>query len=117
VLLRQTGVLPELDRDTTTQAPLQPGRAYRLHPEAGVQPAEAGADGAVQAHQAQALEQALARGSLPELRCACRLNLPALRLQLRPLLHYHLGSPNLRTRQLMLDVRRLLEAPAVPAAP
>jgi DNA repair protein RecO (recombination protein O) len=36
----------------------------------------------------------------------------ALKLQLRGLLHYHLGSPQLRTRQLMLDVRRLLDTPS-----
>ena len=32
---------------------------------------------------------------------------PELKSMLRALLHYHLGSPVLRTRQLMLDVQEL----------
>jgi len=113
VLLREIGLLPELDRDTPSQTPLQPGRGYRLQAEAGVVPAERAPEGEalLQAAQARALEQALARGRLPALREACRLDLAALRQQLRPVLHYHLGSPALRTRQLMLDVRRLLDRP------
>lgn len=111
VLLRQTGVLPELDCDTATQAPLQPGRGYRLHPEAGLlatPPMVAESSEAVlQAAHCQLLERALRSAQMPALRAACQLDLSALRQQLRPLLHYHLGSSQLRTRQLMLDVRRL----------
>jgi DNA repair protein RecO (recombination protein O) len=51
------------------------------------------------------------------LRDATRPALAALKLQLRGLLHYHLGSPQLRTRQLMLDVRRLLDTPPRTAPP
>jgi DNA repair protein RecO (recombination protein O) len=113
-LLRQTGVLPELDCDTATQAPLQPGRGYRLLPEAGLVPASRGDEPALAAAQCQALERALAAADLAALREACRGALPALKGQLRALLAYHLGSPSLRTRQLMLDVRRLLDGGATP---
>ena len=43
----------------------------------------------------------------------CMLALPALRSSLRALLHYHLGSPLLRTRQVMADVRKLLDSRSV----
>ncbi len=113
-LLRDTGVLPELDRDTTTQAALQPGRGYRLLAEGGLVAAGALAADGLSAALCQALEQALARGDMAALRQASRGAPPALRLQLRALLQYHLGSPQLRTRQLMLDVRRLVDAPSGP---
>ena len=43
------------------------------------------------------------------LRAAAGVALPALKVQLRNVLHYHLGSPHLRTRQVMIEVRRLLD--------
>ena len=46
------------------------------------------------------------------LRAACSAVLPALRGAMRALLHYHLGSTPLRTRQVMADVRKLLDRPA-----
>ena len=39
----------------------------------------------------------------------CGTALVPLKLTLRNLLHYHLGSPLLRTRQVMLDVQKLIE--------
>ena len=48
---------------------------------------------------------------------ACAAAGPALRLLLRPLLHYHLGSSRLRTREVMQEVRRLLESAAPPPPP
>lgn len=117
VLLREIGVLPELDRETSTQADLRPGLAYGLDAEAGLRPAPADEPGVLQAHEARALEQALSAlpgsatvtGPLSELRSRCRQTPAALRHLLRPVLHYHLGSPRLRTRALMLDVRRLMD--------
>jgi len=109
LLLRETGVLPELARITTTQAPVQATRGYRLSGEAGL---VAAADDAASLGGAVclALQAALDRNDHAALRRACQGALPALRGQLRALLHYHLGSPPLRTRQLMLDLRRLLDA-------
>ncbi len=121
LLLRETGVLPQLSCVTTTQAAVQPGRHYRLSGDAGLLPA-ADATAGQSASQVGtpapglpgalclALQAALDAGDRPALRRACQSALPALRVQLRSLLHYHLGSPTLRTRQLMLDVRRLLDA-------
>ncbi len=129
LLLRETGVLPELSRATTTQEPVQPGRHYRLSGDGGLLPvADAPARLAASTSASQsasqyasqpaslpgslclALQAALDADDRPALRRACQGALPALRGQLRSLLHYHLGSPPLRTRQLMLDVRRLLDA-------
>ena len=124
VLLQETGVLPDLACTTSTQTPVRPDASYQLQPEAGLAPADrqdsmpggAPTSGALTGAQCLALQAALKRHDLAALRQACAAALPALKLQLRPLLHYHLGSPPLRTRQMMLDVRRLLDAPP-PAAP
>jgi DNA repair protein RecO (recombination protein O) len=108
VLLRETGVLPELDCVTHTLQPLREGAAYALRPEAGV--AEAAADAsALPGVRLVALQAALAHGSLGALCEAIVPVLPALRGALRTLLQYHLGSPQLRTRQVMADVRKLLD--------
>ncbi len=109
LLLRETGVLPDLARATTTQAPVQPGRHYRLSGDAGVLDAP-DAPANLPGSLCLALQAALDANDRPALRRSCQVALPALRGQLRALLHYHLGSPPLRTRQLMLDVRRLLDA-------
>ena len=111
-LLRETGVLPELSRITTTQAVVQPGRAYRLSAEAGLVVAAAddatSLDGAACLALQAALDSHDSHGGAT-LRRACLRVLPPLRSQLRALLHYHLGASSLRTRQLMLDLRRLLD--------
>jgi DNA repair protein RecO (recombination protein O) len=109
-LLRETGVLPELSRITTTQAPVRPAGSYRLGGEAGLAEVAADAAAALSGATCLALQAALDRGDGDALRHACQPALPALRTQLRALLPYHLGTPALRTRQLMLDVRRLLDA-------
>lgn len=105
-LLRETGLLPDLAVATLTLQPLRPDTLYALRPEAGVIEAsgeEAGVPGAVLA----ALQAALGRGGLEALQQTCALALPALKAQLRALLHYHLGSTPLRTRQVMHDLRTL----------
>ena len=53
------------------------------------------------------LQAALLHGSMPALQQACAKSLPSLRALLRGLLHYHLGSNVLRTRQVMLGVQSL----------
>jgi DNA repair protein RecO (recombination protein O) len=106
-LLRETGVLPELTRVTLTQQPVHDEAAYGLWAEAGV--GTAGASGGVAGRTLRALQAALDQGDGDTLRAACAAGGAALRSGLRGLLHYHLGSPNLRTRQLMSDLRRLAE--------
>ena len=106
LLLRETGLLPELHRNTTTQEPVQPGRRYQLQADAGL----VATDGpGIDARACQAMQAALDDQDLAALRGACQSELPALKSQLRALLVYHLGSPPLRTRQMMLELRRLIE--------
>jgi DNA repair protein RecO (recombination protein O) len=108
-LMRETGVLPEFGRDTVTQQPVQALQRYRLRPEAGLVVAPAH-EPALTGDQWAALQTALDDHDGDGLRRACAELLQALKPQLRNLLHYHLGSPQLRTRQVMLDVRKLLES-------
>ena len=105
-LLKEIGLLPDLGLATLTQQPLQSQVHYALRAEAGVTEAhdgEAGVPGAVLV----GLQAALQHGGLEALQLTCALALPALKLQLRGLLHYHLGSAPLRTRQVMHDLRNL----------
>ena len=108
LLLRQLGVLPELDSVTLTVQALAPAGRYTLHAESGVVPAT-GPDTGVSGLALQALEAALAAGHGPALRAAAAPVAAALRAPLREVLHYHLGSPTLRTRQVLQDVRRLID--------
>ncbi len=108
MLLRETGVLPQLDRSTTTQEQVQPALAYQLRAEAGLVGATAG-EPSIGGAACLALQAALAQHDLPALRAAMQDDLPALKGQLRALLHYHLGSSPLRTRQMMLELRRLID--------
>ncbi|HPG77601.1 MAG TPA: DNA repair protein RecO [Piscinibacter sp.] len=105
-LLQEIGLLPDLSVATQTQQPLRPAALYALRPEAGVIEArgdESGLSGATLV----GVQAALEHGSLEALQQACAGALPALKAQLRALLHYHLGSAPLRTRQVMLDVQDL----------
>lgn len=106
VLLKELGVLPELSLQTQTQAAVEAGRRYALLPDAGVAPARA-ADTPIDGATLIGLHAALEHGSMPALQQACAQALPELKSMLRGLLHYHLGSPVLRTRQVMLDVQGL----------
>ncbi|MBT9501722.1 MAG: DNA repair protein RecO [Burkholderiaceae bacterium] len=108
VLLREIGLLPDLSLATTTQQALRPERDYALSAQSGViAPAgdEPRLGGATLIH----LQAALEHGSHAALLQACGSALPALRAALRGLLHYHLGHAPLRTRQVMLDLQKLLE--------
>ena len=108
LLLREIGLLPALDNQTTTLAPLAAGTRYILVPEGGLaesgphdpRPALAGA-------QWRALQAALddAAPFSAVLREAAAA--PELKPQLRALLHYHCGVSVLRTRQLMIDLQSL----------
>jgi DNA repair protein RecO (recombination protein O) len=104
-LLREIGLLPDLSMATLTLQPLRAEGHYALRADAGVIEAadEASVPGAVLA----ALQTALDRGGLDALQHTCALALPALKVQLRALLHYHLGSTPLRTRAVMHDLRTL----------
>lgn len=105
-LLKEIGLLPDLSLVTLTQEAVRGEQRYALLPEAGVGAPRA-SDPALPGSVLIGLQAALEHGSVPALQQACALALPELKAALRSLLHYHLGSPVLRTRQVMLDVQAL----------
>lgn len=109
ILLREIGLLPQLDRITSTQALLVPGSDYMLRPEIGLAP-HTHSDAALSGQAWQQVQSALDDGDLPDLQRACADALPALKLTLRALLHYHLGTPRLRTRDVMIDAQQLIDS-------
>lgn len=94
---------------TSTLAPLAQDSLYSLLPEAGlVEAPDAQTRGALAGSDWEALQDALDdpapfSTTLP----LTAEMMPALRPQLRALLHYHCGVEVLRTRQLMLDIQAL----------
>jgi len=113
-LLREAGLLPELSAVTLTAQALQPERRYALRPEAGLLALADDDEPGCTGRDWVALQAALQHGSAEALHAACAPLAAALKPQLRTLLHYHLGSPQLRTRQVVLDVQRLLDTNPVP---
>jgi DNA repair protein RecO (recombination protein O) len=112
-LMREVGVLPELGRTTTTLRALEPAAHYRLSGEAGLNEApQADLHSALAGEHWMALAQALQMQDHPALCTAALAAGPALRTQLRALLHYHLGTTRLRSRDAMRDARALLDAAA-----
>ena len=113
-LLKQIGVLPDLSLVTLTLDAVRPDGRYGLLPEAGVvaaRPDEASVSGATLV----GMQAALMHGSLAAVQQACAGALPEWRGLLRGLLHYHLGSSVLRTRQVMLGLQSLVPLPAAAA--
>jgi len=113
LLLRELGVLAELGVVTSTQQPLHDAGRYALHPELGVVAAE-GRDDALAGGTLRAAQAALDAGAvatLPALQALCRAAPAAWRMQLRALLHYHLGGAPLRTRAVVHDMQRLATSP------
>ena len=109
LLLREIGLLPALDLETATQAPLQADARYSLLPEAGIAAtAPAGTRAGLAGGQWMALQRAL-DGPAP-FAAALRLagaTAGELKPQLRAMLNYHCGTSTLRTRQLMMDLQDL----------
>jgi DNA repair protein RecO (recombination protein O) len=111
LLLREVGLLPALDVQTLTLAPLSAGTSYRVVPEAGLRQAETG-EAALGGAEWEALQRALDDRApfTATLRCIATMNTgtnSALRNQLRILLNYHCGVSTLRTRQMMRDLQAL----------
>ena len=90
-----------------TQQALAAAARYGLHAEAGVVAAAAGEPG-IAGSVLVRIEAALTAGRLDALRDAAAPATAALRGPLRQVLHYHLGSPLLRTRQVMQDLHQLI---------
>jgi DNA repair protein RecO (recombination protein O) len=108
LLLREIGLLPQLDVQTMTLHTLQADALYTLVPEGGLR--QANADDRAHLSGAQwAVLQGAVQGAAPftaTLR-ACAEVMPGIKPQLRNLLHYHCGVKTLRSRQMMIDIQSL----------
>jgi len=112
VLLKAMGLLPELDRVTTTQRALSADAAYQLLGDRGVVDADPAQPAArLPGDDLLAIDAALRDNNLGALHVACATRLDRLKPVLRALVHYHLGSPALRTRAVMREARQLLGSP------
>ena len=108
LLLREIGLLPSLDLQTATLAPLEGEERYTLRAEGGlVEAEEDDARGSLAGEQWHALQQALDDPAPFHASLQAVARMPELKPQLRALLHYHCGVPTLRTRQLMMDLQAL----------
>ncbi len=110
VLLREIGLLPDLAAVTPTQQPLQPRAAYALRAEAGLVEGE-GHGASLPGLAWVTLQSALDTRGVEVLQAACRAHSAPLRTMLRAVLHYHLGTPSLRTRDLVRELQRLAATP------
>jgi DNA repair protein RecO (recombination protein O) len=110
VLLKEVGLMPDLSLVTLTQRAVGEKDRFALLPEAGVARAPAGEAG-LPGSVLIGLQAALEHGSAQALRQACAVALPELKAALRSLLHYHLGTPVMRTRQVMIDLQMLKTLP------
>ncbi len=106
VLLREIGLLPDLSRVTATQVEVRGDDRLTLLGEHGVATPASG-DAGIAGTVLVGLQAALDHGSLAALRQTCADALPQLRGPLRGLLAYHLGTPVLRTRRVMLSLQDL----------
>ena len=110
VLLREMGLLPRLDMETTTARPVQPDAPYTLRPAVGlVAPPGLAEVPAMAGQRWQRVQTALDDGHLADVQRACADDLPVLKAVLRTLLHDHLGHARLRTREVMLDAQQWME--------
>ena len=107
-LLRDIGLLPLLDTETATLAPLLPAKRYVLVAEAGLRQAHDDDRVSLSGEQWQAVQRALAEKALfSDTLRACLPAANELKLQLRALLHYHCGVRVLKTRQMMMELQAL----------
>jgi len=108
LLLREIGLLPVLNLQTATLAPLADQQRYSLKPEGGlVESSDPDPRGSLSGAHWRALQAALDDPAPFNATVQAAANAPELKLQLRALLHYHCGVATLRTRQLMMDLQAL----------
>ncbi len=110
--LLELGLLPELNQVTATTQAVQPTARYGLRADHGVVEEHEGASGATWA----ALQTALDLQDPTMLRQACAQESAVLRAPLRHLVHYHLGTTQLRSRQVGQSLRHWTAAAASAAA-
>jgi DNA repair protein RecO (recombination protein O) len=107
VLLKEIGLLPDLATETASRRPVGAGQRYRVLADAGVVEAESTAEATVSGATLLALQGALSGGDLGALQAVAGGELVELRPLLRAQLHYHLGTSQLRTRQVMIEAQAL----------
>jgi DNA repair protein RecO (recombination protein O) len=108
LLLREIGLLPTLDLQTATLAPLRDSERYSLKPEGGlVEAHDPEGRGSLSGDQWRGLQAALDDPAPFSATLRAAAAAPELKPQLRALLHYHCGVSTLRTRQLMMDLQAL----------
>ena len=112
LLLRDIGLLPNLDLQTLTLAPLQANTAYSLFAEGGLRSLASHESNGIDVSVWQALQGSLEDTSPMAATLRVCAELPAdqrntLQAQLRALVHYHCGVHTLRTRQIMVDLQTL----------
>jgi DNA repair protein RecO (recombination protein O) len=117
LLLREIGWLPDLAIETPSQRPVQPGRLYDLRPDTGVVEAAAAGPGRLPGSVLAALAAALADTRLAALEVVCRSHPAELKAAVQGLLHYHLGSSALRSREVMRGLRQLQAPTRMPHPP
>jgi len=106
LLLREVGLLPQLDVQTLTLGALEPDQPYTLVPEGGLRQAHGDDRFFLTGTQWSALQASLTEDSrFTETLRTCAPLSAALKPMLRTLLHYHCGVRSLRTRQMMVDIQ------------
>jgi DNA repair protein RecO (recombination protein O) len=126
-LLREVGLLPDLGMDTLRGEPVDPTAWYRLTAETGLarreapEPGTPAPTGLIAGGRLLAVQRAADSRRFPDLIRACDEGERDLKPALRDLLHYHLGVPVLRTRELLrelhgLSQRRTPSSPLPPAS-
>ena len=108
LLLREIGLLPQLDTQTMTRQALNPQDRYSLVPEGGLRQTHSHDRASLSGAQWAALQRAVndSAAFTSTLR-ACSEVANELKPQLRALLNYHCGVQTLRTRQMMIDLQNL----------
>jgi DNA repair protein RecO (recombination protein O) len=106
VLLREIGLLPHLGTETASHRMVAADRRYLVLADAGVVETQNENDATVSGATLSALEMALA-ADLASLQQVAAGALSSLRPLLRAQLHYHLGTSQLRTRQVMIEAQAL----------
>jgi DNA repair protein RecO (recombination protein O) len=115
LLLRDSGVLPDLAVEGASLTPLQPHGLYQLRPQEGLRERSGGAVQACAGAYWLALGQALqAAEPWPALLALGGQDRGALQVQLRQLLHYHSGVSTFQTRRLVVEAQRLRSVTASP---
>ncbi len=107
VLLKEIGLLPDLAVETASRRAVVADKRYLVLADAGVVETDAEREATTSGATLVALQTALAASDLPALQHAAAGALAELRPLLRTQLHYHLGTSQLRTRQVMIEAQAL----------